>query len=287
MHLILPTFLIIGAQKCGTTALAYSLRRHPEVFLPRAKEAHFFGTAPDETVYGTAYQKFFQGWRGQPHIGEATPNYLTLPSAPQQISKLLPYVRLIVSLRNPVDRAYSAYWHAVREGALRGSFDQVIGDPTRLALARRWSGLISDGMYYSHLMAYKRIFRPEQIYVLLHEDLIANPPRTLAALATFLGLGGPPLCTAPQQNQTSHSSLPYLLRPIALRYFPAFHKRTLIPFVPAPMRPETRTALCRFFRADNERLSECLGRDITSWTQDSSSEFLDGRTSDAISIPQP
>lgn len=264
---MLPNFLIIGAQKCGTTALAYSLRKHPEVFLPKAKEAHHFGTVAGDSVGGIAYREFFKDWRGEPHIGEATPNYLTLPNAAQQIHTVLPNVRLVVSLRNPVDRAYSAYWHALREGAVRGSFEQVISAPEQLALNRRWSGIISDGRYHRYLMNYKRLFKQEQIHIIIHEDLIAHPSKTLVALANFLGIGDPSLFPAPKQNQTSRSKLPHFMRSLLVQHFPAFHKRTLIPFIPPPMQPDTRATLCRFYRSDNEKLADCLGRDLSQWSQ--------------------
>ena len=86
----LPTFLILGAQKCGTTSLARALARNPHIFLPSAKEAHYFGEVADEDIDAATYSQFFSGWSHEPMIGEATPEYLALPGAASQIHRLLP-----------------------------------------------------------------------------------------------------------------------------------------------------------------------------------------------------
>lgn len=268
-HRVVPNFLIIGGQKCGTTALAQSLRRHPQVFIPAAKEAHHFGTVSDATAGGPEYWQFFAAWAGQPHTGEATPNYLTLPTAPAQIRRLLPEIKLIVSLRNPVSRAYSAYWHGVREGAIRSSFADAVADQSRgVALDRPWQGFVQDGRYLRHLLEYEHLFGRDRMHVILHEDLTAAPRRTLDGVAAFLGLGEPALEIPRSSNVTSRSLLPAWMRATAAgsRALRHLHDRTLRPFEPPPMPSMIRAALVEFYRADNDELAEWLGRDLTGWS---------------------
>src|ERR671919_2133494 len=108
MTLRLPTFLVIGAMKSGTTALINSLGKHPDVFaLP--SEIHFFDRFHDRGL--DWYRERFAKARGQGAVGESTPEYMYLPHARERIVRDLPGVQLIAILRNPVERAYSHYWH--------------------------------------------------------------------------------------------------------------------------------------------------------------------------------
>src|ERR1051326_983405 len=103
----LPTFLIIGAGRSGTTSLARYLGSHPHVFMARAKEMHFFDSDSKTREW---YRPRFAEARRQTAVGEATPNYLYEPAAIKRMAAIVPEARLIAILRDPVDRAYSHYW---------------------------------------------------------------------------------------------------------------------------------------------------------------------------------
>src|SRR5262245_35984407 len=118
-----PDFLILGAQKSGTSTLATALGRHPDIYIPWMKEAHYFHTK-DARADAPEYQAFFSDRQGERFAGEATPDYLYVAEAAINIARELPEARFVVILRNPVDRAYSAYWHARRAGAIEGSFEE-------------------------------------------------------------------------------------------------------------------------------------------------------------------
>lgn len=106
MHL---QFLIIGAQKCGTSSLFYYLLQHPELALPEKKEIHFFD-AKHQNGIGWYEDHFSHKKKADKQTGEATPYYLFHPLVPQRIAIHYPQIKLIVLLRSPIDRAYSHFW---------------------------------------------------------------------------------------------------------------------------------------------------------------------------------
>jgi hypothetical protein len=117
----LPSFMVLGAGKAGTTSLYYYLAQHPEVFMCSPKEPPFFQT---EYELGAEYywRTHFRGYRGQRHAGEAAHHNLHLPYVTERIAATVPDASFIVLCRNPIERALSAYWHNVTRGVERSSF---------------------------------------------------------------------------------------------------------------------------------------------------------------------
>src|SRR5690606_33439746 len=111
----LPTFLVIGAARSGSTWISRNLARHPDVFIPKEKELHFFDQRYEEGI--EAYRAYVRAATAEKAIGEATPAYLHTPAAAARIRAHLPDVKLIACLRDPIDRLYSRYWNA------RGRFE--------------------------------------------------------------------------------------------------------------------------------------------------------------------
>jgi len=267
-----PDFLILGAQKCGTTSLAAALRTHPQVFIPAVKEAHHFGKVDDAEVGGRAYRRFFSEWDGQPVVGEATPNYLLLPRSAEQICRFLPEVKGIVLLRNPVDRAYSGYWHSDRVGLVPGPFEEVIdremSDP--VTSLRRFGDLVIRGHYAEQLQRYLDLgFDRERLLVLFFEEMRSDGAGALCRVQEFLGIDVV-LTEVPHRNEASRSGIPRRLR---RHLTPRRHtllinrflRATRRPFVPPPMDPEVRARLVEHYRPHNARLAELLGRDLPGW----------------------
>jgi len=193
-----PDFLIIGAQKCGTTWLWAVLRDHPEVFLPETKELEFFSYAKsrESDGFGRYLATHFAGAGGARAVGEATPSYfwnsnahpeycdkpkgfdLDIPGA--VFERLGSRVRLVLALRDPVQRAISAYLHHVRKERIdrtRSIFD-----------AGRERGILHMGFYFEHLKEWLVRFRMEQIHVVILEEAAARPLRAFTALFRFLGV---------------------------------------------------------------------------------------------------
>lgn len=177
---MLPNFLIIGAEKAATTWLARCLAEHPSVYMPREKEIFYFSTRFDRGL--AWYQAYFRDWSGQVLVGEATPVYLSHPDAPRRIRSTLGEISLVASLRHPVDRAYSAYWHNLRKGRLAPDSDFLT-----CLQADDWE-IRSRGDYLLHLSRYFECFPRERVQVLIYDEVLDDAQRVLGQCLDFLGL---------------------------------------------------------------------------------------------------
>ncbi len=203
----LPDFLIIGAQKAGTTSLYDYLVQHPSLQGGFAKEVHYFdgGVVPGVDNFSKG-EKWYKAHFPLTHQGgfdsytfEATPQYLYHPLAPARIYDLLPGARLLLLLRNPVERAISHYAHSVRHqhetesitDALRleeQRLSSVLEDADYKAGPFRYFSYKSRGLYAEQIVRYQKYFRSEQMLVLSSEEFFLNPSATLKQIFTFLGI---------------------------------------------------------------------------------------------------
>jgi hypothetical protein len=215
-------FLIIGAQKAGTSSLFEYLRRHPQVHIPPEKETFFFSEdrrfrrgwdwylatmlrdAPPNAVCGEASTTYMSGTpfedvdseRSNPAPRDATATGAAREDVvPQRIRTLLPDVKLICVLRDPVSRAFSQYRMTVMERAESRSFDEALSDlltPQALAEARvtptRTNTYVVNGEYARALAGYARTFPREQLLAIFSDELAAEPVTTLARLFEFIGV---------------------------------------------------------------------------------------------------
>lgn len=178
----LPSFLLCGAQKSGTTALYDALAHHPDVCMSRPKETEFFNWR-----YHRGWKWFathFDHYNGEHVIGEASTRTMATPLAPERINERLPDIQLVFLLRNPIERAYSAFWYYLAQGILcpGDDFSQFIrteGHPLR-------QEIVHYGRYDEHLDRFLTQFERSQMLILFHEDLVSNPDAPLQALSSFL-----------------------------------------------------------------------------------------------------
>ena len=126
----LPTFLLLGAPRAGTTSLHHWLGGHPDVCVSRPKETQFFSLCFDKGP--EYYSRFFAHWNGEPVVGESTPMYLSLPHVPRRIAALLPDAALVAVLRSPAEQAWSSWWMLRSLGVDRRSFAEVMATELRL-----------------------------------------------------------------------------------------------------------------------------------------------------------
>ncbi len=253
----LPDFLVIGAQRCGTSSIYKYLEQHPCVLSSLRKETEYFSARwangegwyrahfPSEARKGQVARR-----KGHAVSFEATPYYLFHPLAPARAAALVPDVRLIILLRNPVDRAYSHYRHSVRRGFERLSFEEAVaaearrlaGEADRIAADPRYDGwnhrvfsYLTRGAYVDQLLNWLGHFPAEQLLVVRSEELYADPARCYRDVLAFLGLSS----WEPRRFDV-HAGYA----------------------APAAIGPDLRRRLSEQFRPQNRRLEELLGRSM-------------------------
>lgn len=182
---MLPTFLVIGAQKAGTTALHQYLRAHPETLVSRPKELKFF-IAEGNWVRGLDwYEHQFVAPPDRPAptaVGESSPDYARFPrfaGVPERISSVLPDVRLIYLVRDPVERIRSAYQHALANGVEHRPIDTAV---------RNEPSYLDDSRYAAQIDRYLTCFDPAQLLVVESGALRTDRTATLARVANHLGI---------------------------------------------------------------------------------------------------
>lgn len=267
---MLPNFLIIGAPRAGTTWAAKNMMDHPQIFMPRIKEVHFFDANYEKGM--DYYEAFFSDAKDQIAVGEATPEYLYIPEVAARIHQHLPNAKLIVSLRNPVERLYSRYWNSKAKYVSNRdlSFEEKI---------KQKPLFIGEGFYYDHLTRYYRLYPREQILVLLYDDLEKDPHGFLSEIYKFLGVD--PEFTSDYQEIKINSAAAkkYVgksqllwnihrglmrVRLFSLARMVEDMNRNEYP----PMHAETKRWLVEeVYKDKNRQLEELIGRDLTAWNR--------------------
>ena len=256
MH-VLPDFIIIGASRSGTTSLYEYLNQHPSIIRGVGKEIHYF-----DKNFGRGikwYKSFFptkrkkskleEKHKGKCLTGESTPRYLYHHHAPKRVFQLLPNVKLIVVLRNPIDRAYSRYEQQAAVGLEELSFEDAIeqeenritDDMKKMEKDENFYSVYfyrkaykTMGIYVNQLRRWFEYFPREQFLILKSEDLRSNPAQVYNQTIEFLGL--------PKHELDSFKAY-------RMRKYPTLSEKT-------------REKLSDFFRQYNEQLYQLLGRNF-------------------------
>ncbi len=295
-----PNFLIVGAAKAGTTSLYKYLQQHPQVFMSPLKEPHFFTyanshttpTGPGDNYFFESvvnsydkYRELFDGASKELAIGEASPSYLYSVHAANQIKEYLPKGKIIAVLRNPVDRAYSAFLHMRRAGRepLKDFAVALNHEPERIQ--NGW-GLIwhyrKAGYYYEQVERYYKLFGKAQVKVCLYEDLLKNPQEFLNDIFKFLeidsqftvntnlkfNVGGVP------KNQYLHNILesPSSIKKVFRGLIPEQVRKGVMHSLiasnlskPSPIPEKLREEMVNEYREDLLKLQELISGDLTKW----------------------
>ena len=211
----LPNLFLLGAAKCGTTTLYAYLDQMPDICMAFPKEPHYF---PAEYDRGFDYyrQGYFPHWKGERIIGEAQHRNLYLPFIPKRIHALNPDAKLLVLLRNPVERAHSHWHHNASRGRDPATFEDAIaadlarinseGEYNDADAARKWADwflenpdrekldwtryrtYLDTGYYHEQIQRYLALFPAKNLKVMLFEDMVANPKQIVDDIVQFLGL---------------------------------------------------------------------------------------------------
>ena len=185
----LPDFLGIGTQKGGTTSLQQWLTRHPSVFMPENKELHYFDTESEKTL--DWYKNQFKDANANQICGEITPFYMFHPCAPERIKKTIPRARLIVLLRDPVERTISQFNHSTKRGFENLSIEKALeAEEERLEKGNIYSfqkhSYFNRSLYLKQLDRYEKLFNRNQIIVLKSESMFEQGKHTIKKLRKFL-----------------------------------------------------------------------------------------------------
>jgi sulfotransferase family protein len=266
---LLPDFIIIGAQRGGTTSLYFYLTKYAGITPALHKEVHFFddhythGPGWYRAQFPTSIQKYIHTRIcKQPFVtGESSPYYLFHPHIPKRTFEALPQVKLIVLLRNPIDRAYSHHWLATSEGHETLSFEKaikceagrLIGEQEKMladehyeSFNHRHYAYLSRGIYVDQLQQWMSFFPKEQFLILKSEDLYSDPVSTVKQTLEFLGVPGSMLNEKKEFKQYREPT-------------PRGYKNKEKP---PKMDPEVRKDLIEYFKPHNVRLYEFLGRNF-------------------------
>lgn len=292
-----PNFFILGAVRSGTTSLYRYVAQHPDVFMSEPKEPVFF-EAEYERGLDYYWERYFKEWKGERRVGEARPANLFLPYVAPRIKESVPDAKLIVTLRNPVDRAYSHWWLKYCDGNENRPFaDALRENISRIEAGCRFEGengaklwcdnlnparggtsftvYVDMGYYAEQLARYLELFPPRQIKILLFEDLCRDSLQVARELWQFLELD--PELGSPDDNTYSVSLSPSLKS--LVWFFRASGLRKIIPprvrgriraaaarrvTVP-PMDPETRDWLREHYKPHILELERLIERDLSHW----------------------
>jgi sulfotransferase family protein len=220
-------FVIGGTQKGGTSALDSFLRQHPEICMPDTKkELHFFDREDDDRDY-KKYHANFQPKPNHRVIGEASPIYMYWETAPYRIWSYNPTMKWILALRNPVERAFSAWNMETKRGAENLSFKEAIEkEPERcreaLPLQHRVYSYIDRGFYAHQARRLFNIFGADKCLILLNEELRSDHKKTLRAVFDFLNVDNsfiPPEASVFEQEYTDKIDNELYSRLIETFYF--------------------------------------------------------------------
>jgi hypothetical protein len=311
MNTTLPTFFVIGAAKAGTTTLHDALARHPQVYVPYKKEPTFF--ASDDYDKGLAWylHTYFNGAEQYPARGECSVGYLFWhEKTAGRIAKVYEgqaYPNIVAILRDPVARAYSAYWHLRHYGGETLSFEEALAAEDE-RFDRQKERLSAEGIlrfayfrggcYDQQLRSFLDHFPPEQCLFLLTEDLQQDYTGTMRTLFAFLGVDTEVELAALASNAARQvrsrsfyqairqsSALKELVKPLLPQRLRYRLKQGLLnlnmkPAPYPPINPDTARELRARYLPHIEALEAMIGRDLSAWKSEPAAEDKEGVSDD-------
>lgn len=283
----LPTFLIIGAPKTGTTSLYNYLAQHPEIQMSSVKEPNFFApyldAAHEQRRIGDlrSYMSLFDPKAAV--RGEASTPYAAYPlrqGVPERIKALIPDVKLIYVVRDPIERTVSHYNHFVASLGFRATLAEALGD-----LSDPRSPFICASLYGLQLELYLRVFRRDQILVIDQADLLADRPAVLRKIFAFLGVeenfDSAAFTDEYLKATDRHVYPPAFARFVELHVTPRLRwlpprarhilrrsvERSMLPSLePSQLDDRSRQRLEEYFASEVDRLRQLTGMRFPTWT---------------------
>ncbi len=263
---MLPNLVVIGAQKCGTSALHYYLGQHPEISMSSPKELNFFIKKRNWERGLDWYESHFRADRKV--LGEASPNYTNYPrfkGVAHRMHTVLPDARLIYLVRDPIDRIVSAYLHNRNKGRIDGPLEEIV--------TARGSTYLRRSRYHRQVRRFTRFYPKSQLLIVEREDLLDDRRETLAGVFRFLRVDD--AFWSPKYEQLRHetSTQPRTALGRARdRVSPDLARRveskvTGAGTVERPLvSEELRERLTTKLKPDIDRFREFTGRDFAHWS---------------------
>jgi len=287
---MLPNFMVVGAPKAGTTSLCHYLSGHRQVFMSDPKEVNFFSKEEieDQGLYYkdfqvknlAEYEDLFAGVADEKAIGEGSVSYLFYPKTPQKIKDVLPNVKIIILLRDPVSRGFSHYLMDYRLGLVNLPYEEIVYQKSNHENKfLYYQQHVKLGLYYKQVKRYLDCFDRKQVKILLQEDLRQDIRGVIGDLCDFLEIDRSFLPDVEKhhnvfsmpKNRLTHRlySLP-LVRSTISKLFSdttkeiirnTFFERTKKP----KLEQELKNHLEDFYKNDIQQLEHLIGRDLSSW----------------------
>jgi hypothetical protein len=290
-------FMIIGAQKAASSTLYKYLDAHQDIYFPRLKDLTYF-ERDEDYVLGEAWLKFFyRHAENEKLLGWASVHLMYFPHAPERIKNYSPHMKVLAVLRNPVERAYSAY-NSARKRLLEASLtfeealqrEQVRRDGTFVERAELT--YVHHGHYSEQLLRYYMLLGEKRVKVFLLDDLREDPRSVLREALRWLGVDPDRLSAQPIQRvnvagvprfpslqkafYSTNTSLGSFLQrklPPRVKYYLRLYlrdplaKRNIKHQEYPPISPQTRRELVQYFKPLNKELEELIGRDLSHWNK--------------------
>lgn len=294
----LPSFLILGAYKAGTTAINYLLADHPDIYMSPRKESRYFSYDPSSPGVGGSngrrmrsipvsslaeYERLFAGARSERAIGEASPSYLPSVIAPARIRDTLDHPRLIAILRDPAERAFShLLMNANRTYSTLPNLRIAATnfDEHNSAMASDLRRILEIGFYSSQINRYWDVFPKEQLRIYLYEDFTSEPERVIHDICNFLGVTTDWTPDTSQRHNVSGipkneivNRVMNTARQVANPILPRLPARLTDSLVRirnhtmerVKLSVDERASLIELYRDDILRLETMLDRDLARW----------------------
>jgi len=266
-------FIIVGAMKAGTSSLAFQLEDNLQFCIPQ-QELHFFSDEENFSKGVEWYESFFKDCDSDKIFGEKTPTYSYSEKVPKRIFDYNSKVKLVWIFRNPVDRAYSNYWHSVRTGGESFSFEKAVKLESERIKENIFRGYLKRSIYIEQVERYLKFFDIKNMHFILFEEFVKNPTEIMRKLFEFLEA---PFNNFQYKDEIRNIAiiprLPRLLR----RSREVLGEKSLIyrgvrfslmrgrkPGY-AKLSPELRAELKEYFKEHNEKFKNLTGLDITAW----------------------